>query len=280
MGNFNGGVYRRFCDVPSLYAENIMMDGGAAIERIISNGKSWLLENFEFNQPESYVVLNDLSGDLLLGLSLIKNLLRPDNPDFVSPFLFIETPGGVVKIEPSITGVTFEDGNDCFGSIRALPEGISKSWLWRTGGWKIPKSIPDNPLISRGLVAHPQASWVPVDRIIASYGRDSEKLMAELVRRVPNAVGMRRNVHDGMNYKWVSMRCFLDTRQDGTQGACGDQLFVLDSVRDGAVYHINNGAVDDIRLILNPVEAVDCYSSHVLKGSGGDFDFLPWGRRL
>lgn len=173
MANFNDGVYRRFCDIPSLYASNIMADQGGAIERIINNGKSWLLETFESYQPESYANINDLGGDLLLGLSLVKNLLKPDGPDFVSPFLFIETPGGLVKIEPTLIGLTLEDGNDCFGSIRALPERVAKSWLWRAGGG-IPESIPDNPLANRRLVAHPQASWVSVDTVIASYGRESK----------------------------------------------------------------------------------------------------------
>ncbi len=280
MVDFNGGVYRRFCDIPSMYASNIMTDRGAAIERIIDNGKSWLLETFQFYQPESYAVLSNLSGDLLLGLSLVKNLLRPDGPDFVSPFLFIETPGGVVKVEPSLIGVTFEDGNDSFGSIRALPEGISKSWLWRTGGWKIPASIPDNPLLHRRLVAHPQASWVSVDKVIGSYGRNSEQLMAELVRRVPESVVVRRNVHDCADYEWVSMRCFLDTREEGFQGAAGDQLFVLDSKRDGLVYHVKGGDVSDIGVLDNPVETVDLYSSHVLRGGEGEFDFVPWRRSL
>lgn len=276
MANFNGGIYRRFCDIPSLYASSVMADRGGAIERIIDNGKSWLLETFESYQPESYATINDLGGDLLLGLSLVKNLLKPDGPDFVSPFLFIETPGGLVKIEPTLIGLTLEDGNDCFGSIRALPEGIAKSWLWRTGGWKIPESIPDNPLVNRRLVAHPRASWVPVDAVIASYGRESKQLMAGLVRRIPESVGVRRNVHDGVDYKWVSMRCFLDTRKDGVSGASGDQLFVLDSKRDGLVYHINGGDVDNIGILENPVKAVDLYSSHVLKGADGEFDFVSW----
>lgn len=278
MVDFNGGIYRRFCDIPSMYASSIMADRGAAIERIIDNGKSWLLETFKFYQPESYAVLTELGGDLLLGLSLVKNLLRPDGPDFVSPFLFIETPGGLVKIEPSIIGATFEDGNDSFGSILALPDGISKSWLWRTGGWKIPASIPDNPLLNRRLVAHPQASWVPVDKIIGSYGRNSGELMAGLIRCVPESVVVRRNVHDCADYEWVSMRCFLDTREEGVQGATGDQLFVLDSKRDGLVYHINGGDVSDIGVLENPVKAVDLYSSRVLKGGEGELDFLSWRR--
>lgn len=280
MAVFNGGIYRRFCDVPSLYASNITADRGAAIERIIDNGKSWLLETFESYQPESYATINDLGGDLFLGLSLVRNLLRPDSPDFVSPFLFIETPGGLVKVEPAPVGVTFEDGNDCFGSIRALPDGIAKSWLWRTGGWKIPESIPDNPLVSRRLVAHPQAAWVPVDRIIASYGQRSKQLMHELARRIPEAVGTRRNVHDGLDYRWISMRCFLDTRPEGIQGACGDQLFVVDSIRDGHVYHVSNGDVSSIGVLEDPVRAVDFYSSHILKGVEAEFDFMPWRRSL
>lgn len=87
--------------------------------------------------------------------------------------------------------------------------------------------------------------------------------MAGLVRRIPESVGVRRNVHDEVDYKWVSMRCFLDTRKGGVSGASGDQLFVLDSKRDGLVYHINGGDVDNIGIIEDPVKAVDLYSSHV-----------------
>jgi len=253
----------------------------ASLERILDNGKDWVLESFKGLQPESFKVLDELSNDVLLGIMLIKDLLHTDAPDMVSPFLFVETPGGVVKIEEGHTGDRFEEGSVFGGSILALPYEVSKSWLWRTGGWKMPEEIPDNPLSSRRLVAHPQASWLPINMVIASYGhRKPDSLMANVVAQVPRAVETRHNKYDGVNYSWVAMRCFLDTRKDGVQGKVGDQLFVIDSARDHVVYHVNNGDVENIGVLDSPSKAIDCYSAYVLSGGDGYFDFSRWRRNI
>jgi hypothetical protein len=279
---FNGGAYRRFQDIPVEYIRGMAGTRNyVSLERILDNGKEWVLESFKGLQPESLRVLGELGNDIFLGITLIKDLLHVDAPDMVSPFLFIETPGGVVKIEEGLTEDTFEEGSVFGGSILALPDEISRSWLWRTGGWKIPEEIPDNPLSSRRLVAHPQASWLPINMVIASYGcRNPDVLMADVVAQVPRAVETRRNKYDGVDYKWVSMRCFLDTRKDGVQGKVGDQLFVVDSARDHVIYHVNNGDVGNIGVLDNPGEAVDFYSAYVLSGGEGCFDFSPWRKSI
>ncbi|WP_156455845.1 MULTISPECIES: hypothetical protein [Stenotrophomonas] len=278
---YDGGVYSSTADMPEHVRSGVLMGKrGQACESILSRGKSWLVEPFCTYQPESFRAICREGGELLLGVSTFNDPVREARGTVMLPDLIMCFPSCLVMIEPGSLGGNFEDGWDSFGSLLALPESISRSWLWRTGGWKIPAELPSSPLINRGLVAHPSSSWVPVNRVLESFDRKSAGArMSMLVERLPGAVDTRFDM-DGEAYQWTSMRCFLDTRPSNESGPQGDQFFVIDSCKDGVVYHIHAGNVDSIRVLEKPGEAIDFYSSHVLTGNGGQFDFMPWSRPL
>lgn len=274
---YDGGMYSSMVDMPEDVQAGVLMGKrGQACESILSKGKSWLIESFATYQPESFRTICHEGGELLLGVSTFDDPVREDRGKVMLPDLIMCFPSCLVIIDPGRLADNFEDGWDSFGSLLALPESISRSWLWRTGGWKIPAELPSSPLINRGLVAHPRSSWVPVNRILESFDRKSAGArMSMLVERLPGAVDTRLDM-DGEAYQWTAMRCFLDTRPSNEGGSHGDQFFVIDSCRDGRVYHIHEGNVDSIRVLDRPGEAIDFYSSHVLAGKGGQFDFMPW----
>ncbi|MGE8226355.1 MAG: hypothetical protein ACN6RK_11280 [Stenotrophomonas sp.] len=276
---YDGGVYSSLADMPD-YVRIGVLEGarGRSCAPILSKGKAWLVEPFANCQPESFRAIHEEGGDLLLGVSTFDDPVHELRGKVMLPDLIICFPSCLVVIDPGRLNDNFADGWDSFGSLLALPDGISKSWLWRAGGWKIPATLPASPLISRRLVAHPRSSWVPVNRIIQSFGRlGVDRGMSALIDKIPCAVETRQDM-DGKAYKWTAMRCFLDTRPSNEAGPSGDQFFVIDSHRDGAVFHIHRGDVASIRMLESPSQAIDAYSSHVLSGKPGEFDFMPWSR--
>lgn len=154
----------------------------------------------------------------------------------------------------------------------SLPTAISRSWLWRSTGWRLPRQVPPAPMLYRQMVCCIVTQGV--DDIIKSYGDKasvSEALVTDLIARFPDISPSRKGGR-------LEMRCFLDTRPMGVSGPVGDQFFTRSRMRDGTVYHIRNGDAANLRTLENPVEAIDCYHEHLLLKRPGEFDFSPWDK--
>lgn len=280
----DGGIYESYKDVPGIYREVLEKgeDGEGTYDYMgmLERGKAWITQPLERLQPHSYGAFQAVVGPLLLGIVLIKDLLRPGGPPLVQPVLFFDASDRMIEVKATFPGDTYECGNFP-KSLLSLPDDLAKSWLWRTKGWRVPSEPFQGPMINRRLIGHPMGGWLSLDGVLESYDRRRQKvLMSHMLERFPDAVVTLHNPHDASPYQWTSMRCFLDTRPADLGGPVGDQFFVFDQKRDQTVYHIHQGDIDDIRILRDPADAIDRYCAHVLRGLSGEFDFSPWSEPL
>lgn len=274
----DGGVYEHLRDVPEAYLSIIKWENGGRnydYTGMLNQGKEWIIAPLKNLQPHSFRAFQDTVGPLLLGIVLIKDLMNPEGPPLVAPVLFFDAAGRMIEVKPRFSGSTYEDGDDCFGSLLSLPDELAKSWLWRTDGWRIPSEPFQGPLVTRGLIGHPTSGWKDTDTYLDSLGHGwKKKYLPKIVGRFPDSVTNKNGI------KRFKFRCFLDTRPAGLGGPVGDQFFVCSTRQDQIVYHIRQGNVDDIHILRNPGEAIDLYCAHILLRHSGEFDFSPWSEPL
>lgn len=271
----DGGIYGRYEEVPDIYRPWLerRRDGGRAYDYVgvLNRGKDWLIEPLRTLQPHSFQAFQEVVGPLRLGIVLIKDLLNPEGPPWVTPVMFFDASGRMVEVHPELPGNTYEEGNDCFGTFLALPDALAKSWLWRVQGWRLPSEPYQGPLVNRRLIPR---QWQDTDEYLDSLGRGWKKrYLPMIVEKFPDVATNKNGI------KRFKFSCFLDTRPAGLNGPLGDQLFVCLTRRDQVVYHIREGDVENMRILRDPVEAVDRYCAHVLRGIPGEFDFSPWSER-
>ncbi|PPT89194.1 hypothetical protein XthCFBP4691_13945 [Xanthomonas theicola] len=272
---FNGGRYSRIKDVPEGYdfLKEVNKKGitNDDIAGMLSRGKDWVLDPLKQLQPQSYAAFQEGSGPLLLGIMLIKDLMNPEEPRIPVTVLFFDMHDRMVEVSPTFPGDTYEDGNDSFGSLLSLPDGLAKSWLWRTDGWRIPGRVGESYLANRQLIGHPSSKWKDADSYLETLGKGwKKKWLPKIVELFPDAVEKK----DGI--KRIKFRCFLDTRPVGVGGPVGDQFFVCSTRRDQVVYHVHEGDIGNLRVLHDPVDAIDRYCAHVLRRNPGQFDFSQW----
>ncbi len=180
----------------------------------------------------------------------------------------------MIEVRPSFRGETYERGNDCFGNLLALPDGLAKSWLWRTEGWRIPGEPYGGLFVNRRLVTHPSYGWPPADTYLDSMGKGwKKKVLPTLVEMFPDSFIPAKDNSDCDHYNF---NCFLDTRPANVFAPTGDQFFVISTRRDQVVYHVHEGDFANLRVLHDPVDAIDRYSAHTLRNLPGEFDFSPW----
>jgi len=240
---------------------------------LLEGGLDWLLEPFAVLQERSFSAFRDCARSLNLGIVMIYNPLyevwRP------VPVLFVDCAGKMIQVEPCFVGDTYEEGNDCFGSLLSLPDALAKSWLWRTGGWRVPSEPFQGPLINRGLIGHPSSQWKVTDGFLDSLGKGfKRKYMPGLLERFPDMLTKTNGI------KRYCLEAFLDTRLANKGGPVGDQFFVLTTRTDQTVYHVHQGDVGNLRVLHDPADAIDRYCAHVLRNKDGEFDFSPWSELL
>ncbi|HEY0332840.1 MAG TPA: hypothetical protein VGC74_03895, partial [Stenotrophomonas sp.] len=171
----DGGIYIRYSDVPDIFRPSLerRRDGGRGYDYgcVLQQGKSWVIEPLRALQPHSFQAFQDVVGDLLLGIVLIKDLMNSEGPPLAAPVLFFDASGRMVEVLPNFAGNNYEDGIDTFGAQLSLPEALAKSWLWRTAGWRVPSEPFQGPLINRGLVCHPMQGWESIEGVLKSFDR-------------------------------------------------------------------------------------------------------------
>lgn len=277
-----GGIYERYEDVPpvcrSLFLERDS-DGTRNYDYagLLQRGKDWIIEPLRTLQPYSFQALHEVVGPLLIGIVLIPDPFKPDDLSAAAtPVMFFDASGRMVEVRPSFPGDTYEDGNDCFGYLLSLPDALAKSWLWRTGSWRIPSEPFQGPLVNRRLIGHPSGGdWKDADTYLDSMGRGwKKKYLSRIVEKLPDTVTNKNGIR---RYRF---QCFLDTRPAGLGGPMGDQFFVCSTRRDQVVYHIHQGDIDNIRILRDPADAIDRYCAHVLRRIPGEFDFSSWSDPL
>lgn len=243
-------------------------------------GRRFLLEPLQYLQPKSFKVLNESASEYQHGFLWDSIIPAPHLPktNFTSD-AFFEVNGRLIFIDTPIWPDKYFGGDK---RTEILPAVITNSWLKHGSGW----GIGEQPLPStafRQLIGNPY-NWYSIEEALLNYNPTSAKThMLEIIKsKVPDVYVTHYNPHDGSPSEWCSMRCFLDTRPYDLAGNCGDQFFVVDSRTDKVVYHIHNGDVENLRILLPDAvgEAMDEYCAHTLLRTEGRFDFLPYSQIL
>ncbi|WP_237642620.1 hypothetical protein [Stenotrophomonas panacihumi] len=269
---FDAGVYERSSDIPKSLLE-ILLDNKEDTLGLLDRGRDWAMEPLALLQPHSYEALLDCESPLLLGMSYVPQHFPDDQPAGLETLAF-DSNGRMVEVRPCFRGDSYERGNDCFGTLLALPDGLAKSWLWRTEGWRIPGEPYGGLFVNRRLVTHPSFGWLHADRFLDSLGKGwRRKFLPKLVEMFPDCLVPAKSEYDKNHYMF---RCFLDTRPANVFAPTGDQFFVISTRRDQVVYHVHEGDFANLRVLHDPVDAIDRYSAHTLRNLPGEFDFSSW----
>ncbi len=269
---FNAGVYEQTSNIPSDLLD-ILGSCGYDFLGALYRGLSWVSEPLSTLQPCSYAALLDSSDQLMLGMAYVTQHFPDERPAGLETLAF-ECGGRMVEVRPSFRGNTYERGNDCFGNLLALPDGLAKSWLWRTEGWRIPGEPYGGLFVNRRLVTHPSYGWVHTDDYLDSLGHGWKKrFLPRIVDMFPDCLKPAKERSRSNLYMF---RCFLDTRPANVFAPTGDQFFVVSTRRDQVVYHVHKGDIANLRVLHDPVDAIDRYSAHTLRNLPGEFDFSPW----
>ena len=278
----DGGIYENYNQIPKEYLFIFEKDSSGNrpydYMGLLKGKKEWVIENFQNLQPYSNEVFEKKASALKLGLTLISDPLHPQTPPEPYPSLFFDVCGRMIEVQATFAGSNYEDGDNCFDHLTSLPNALAKSWLWRTGGWRIPGELPEYISTYRQLIGHPAYSWPETDVYLDTLGRGyKKKYLPKIVERFPDCAVEARDKYDKKHHYF---KCFLDTRPSGLSGPVGDQFFVCTKRTDQIVYHIHRGDVDNIRILHNPAEALDRYCAHTLLRTPSEFDFMPWSEPL
>lgn len=273
----DGGIYATYSTELESYDRSFQewarIDNGRSYSYLLDKGLAWIIEPFFALQPHSYAAFVECAAPLKVGVVLVYDTLHEVKRPLL--VMFMDCAGKMIQVEPCFKARTYEEGNDCFGSLLSLPNALAKSWLWRTGGWRVPSEPFQGPLINRGLIGHPSSQWRDADQYLDSLGRGyKKKFLADLASRFPDCLTKSNGI------KRYKFRCFLDTRKANQTGPVGDQFFVVSTRTDQVVYHIHHGDVANLRVLHDPADAIDRYCAHVLRNKEGEFDFSPWSELL
>jgi hypothetical protein len=269
---YDAGVYEIGSRIPSDLVEILFSERNDVLG-VLKRGLGWLIEPLAKFQPLSYAALVDCSSPLFLGMAYLTQHFPSDSPAGLTTIAF-ECSSRMVEVRPTSPGGTFEQGNDCFGCLLALPDSLARSWLWRTEGWRIPGEPYGGLFVNRRLVTHPAYGWVHTDDYLDSLGRGwKKKFLPRIAEMFPDCLVPTKDKFDRDHYLF---RCFLDTRPANVFAPTGDQFFVISTRRDQIVYHVHAGDVANLRVLHDPVDAIDRYSAHTLRNLPGEFDFSPW----
>ncbi|RUO31137.1 hypothetical protein [Aliidiomarina soli] len=152
----------------------------------------------------------------------------------------------------------------------SLPFEISQSYYGRFDGLNIPES-PAQGIYTRLLPFPIKRPWQSIDGYLSKL-RLKKKL--ELLHEwFPDCQPKRKS--DPYN----KLMIFLDTRPT-LSGKEGDVFFVKNHIQDGVIYYIRDGDIDNLMVLIEPVEAIDKYCHHVLMRREGRFDFMPYASRF
>jgi len=300
-------VYEKVEQLSQREIDNLPDSNREDILHALTMGKGWLIEPLRHLQPLSFSVMEEFSSELKLGVRWYDRFQRTP-PVFtgMSGVVWLEILNRIVVV---MIGSSYEQFHartptwksppqfvvgkaphqriiDEYSYIRhsydALPDSITKSWLWRANSWSIPSTLPGGTVAHQLLRngGHGGAPWVTIDNLLTKYKRsDHKKILLSISEKIPNIWVKWRRV-DASEYERAALGCFLDTRPDGYNGFCGDQLLAVDCNTDKTIYHIHNGDAQNIRVLRDPTQAIDSYCAHILLRKRGGFDFMSWSEPI
>jgi len=238
-------------------------------------GKAWLFEGMAKYQPKTYSVLMESSSDLMIG-DFFLDLGREDF-NVQSDNLFIMVINRYIALKASFHKQYSENFPDEVKNS-PLPEPLLRAYYWRIEGWSLPAtSIPPSGMDTRQLPTSGIRGSEPLGNVLESFcSGDEKEALSAIIEHFPDIAPNSDNVV-------TNFRSFLDTRPEDICGKLGDQLF-LHRVKEGEpdrnIYLIHNGDWRNIRILPDPVSALDDYMSFIFLKKHAHFDFMPYSDLL
>ena len=150
----------------------------------------------------------------------------------------------------------------------SLPEPLRLAYYARFDGLNIPDSEAIG--IATRLLPFPvNRPWTSWNRYLEEFKGYKGIYLTWLAERIPGVAPQRKGA------PWTNFMAFLDTRPT-LSGKEGDVLFVKNHIQDGVVYWVCGADIENMRVLADPVAALDLYCEHVLLGRAGRFDFTPF----
>lgn len=257
---------------------------GASAERDyytpFKKGKEWLFELTCLNQPRTGKLLSE-GSDLFLIADKFQNKIQFQ--------MGLEVHGKTLLIPRSFWGSNISDWDEHggidvihdnrFSFYQSLPRPLADAYWNRFDGI----NLPPEPITGVSHWMLPRAkgiNWETLSHFLTDrYRGYAKKLLPWFDERFPHLKPIRKGD------PYYGFRCILDTmpfdqtrtyKEVSTSGI--DSLWVEIGAKEPLVYLVTNGEIDKMRVLTDPVEAVDRYCEHVLLNRIERFDFHQFSR--
>ena len=231
-------------------------------------GKDWLFEYLYKYQPRTGKILKE-NSKLFGGVDLDTKLEYTKEGELGNTFLGLECSNTIIEIERDFYGNNLCDKEENktiskeINRYHFLPEKIKMAYFYKFSGFGtsgIGSVLPCN-------------SWDSFDGYMDSYKipKWKQKKWYKWMEQFMPKFDLK-----SLGGTCTDFMSFLDTRYEGNENEIETTLFVKTHLKDGIVYAIQNGDIENMKILSNPAEAIDRYCEYVLTMHKTDFDFTPY----
>lgn len=251
------------------------------------NGKAWLFETMQSLMPSTYNLIINQASDLIILEKAFKGLTRTLEKSYN---LFFVMEGRIIGVVcPIRSGIIEADQHYEKRLKKKFPGKLLRALFYRTEGLHVPFDV------SLGLPFKQMPNIFvmrPFEEYAGSYncatfyhtvGTDDYYTDEDSEERIKQTVDEFYKVLPEIRDKGIKhsdFYCFLDTRPENVWGANGDQLFVCEGLEKKQVYIISDGNIANIKVLADPLNALDQYMAHTLLRKSERFDFGPFCEKL
>lgn len=240
----------------------------------LSRGWRWVFEAAEVNQPNFFRTLENGNPSLFVAVDPIADPF--ENGIIYRSVLFLECNNIFFRIEPSTANfeqsIQTSPENGWVKLFNALPAEIAISYFLRTDGINVTTDEFYMPFYYTGMPGSLTAGSTLINYLsIAS--KKKKELIAKLVSIADNSESYLADVAD-------EFRVLLDTGIPGTDKAQRSILFYQMFSKTQNIFWLQGLNFAKIQRLTRVAEAMDAYTSIVLKTGETGFDFSPYATRV
>lgn len=249
----------------------------------MKKGKNWLFEDTLQHQPRTGAMIME-GGPLTIFMETLQS-------GTILEKMALEVNGKMVRLYRNYADRNPSDedyepvDNGMVSPERALPEGLGAAYYTRFSGMSL---FPEPPgdIYSYALPKN-TGNWSDLNEYLGEYPGTKRKFLPWFHERFPDCVPRKRDAGFYRFEGWLdtsiasTIRPLTREEQRSIDRKYPiDTLFVRRDIENSPVYHVVDGRLDEMRVLINPLEAVDLYCEHVLLGREERFDFIEHGRPL
>ena len=212
-------------------------------------GKDWLLKYVYKYQLRTGNILKE-NSKLFGGVDLDTKLEYTKEGELGNTFLGLECSNTIIEIKRDFYGNNLCDKEENettskeINRYHSLPEKIKMAYFYRFSGFGtsgIGSVLPCN-------------SWDSFDGYMDSYKipKGKQKKWYKWMEQFMPKFDLK-----SLSETCTDFMSFLDTRYEGNENEIKTTLFVKTHLKDGIVYAIQNGDIENMKILSNPAEAID-----------------------